>query len=46
VVQFGVTEHPTDAWITQQVQAATPFDEMPKYLLCNNDKSTVRYLSA
>lgn len=38
VVHFGVTEHPTDAWVTQQLREATLFDEKPKYLICDNDK--------
>jgi putative transposase len=38
VVHFGATEHPTDEWITQQVRDATPFEEKPKYLICDNDK--------
>jgi putative transposase len=38
VVHVGVTEHPTDAWISQQLRDATPFDAKPKYLICDNDK--------
>ena len=38
VVHVGVTDRPTDEWITQQVRDATPFEEKPKYLICDNDK--------
>jgi putative transposase len=38
VVHVGVTEHPTDEWIAQQLRDATPFAEKPKYLVCDNDK--------
>ncbi len=30
VVHVGVTRHPTDAWIAQQVREATPFGQHPK----------------
>jgi transposase InsO family protein len=37
VMHFGVTDHPTDAWLAQQLREATPFDEKPRYLICDND---------
>jgi transposase InsO family protein len=38
VVHVSVTDHPTDEWIAQQVRDATPFEEKPKFLNCDNDK--------
>ena len=38
VVQMGVTRHPTDAWVAQQLRDATPFQQGPKYLIRDNDK--------
>jgi putative transposase len=38
VMHFGVTEHPTDARISQQLREATPFGEQPRCLICDNDK--------
>ncbi|CAA9560332.1 MAG: Mobile element protein, partial [uncultured Thermomicrobiales bacterium] len=32
VVHVGVTRHPTDAWVAQQLREATPFDQRPRYL--------------
>jgi putative transposase len=29
VAHFGVTRHPTDAWVAQQLREATPFDQRP-----------------
>jgi transposase InsO family protein len=37
VVQVGVTRHPTDEWVAQQVRNATPFGEGPRFLICDND---------
>ena len=37
VVHVGVTRHPTDGWVAQQLREATPFDERPQYLIRDND---------
>ena len=37
VVHIGVTRHPTDAWVAQQLREATPFGERPSYLIRDND---------
>ncbi len=37
VIHVGVTRHPTDAWMAQQLREATPFGEHPPFLLCDND---------
>ena len=37
IKHFAVTNHPTSAWVKQQVREATPFGEQPKYLLHDND---------
>ncbi len=37
VVHLGVTRHPTDAWVAQQLREATPFGEHPRFLLHDND---------
>ena len=37
VVHVGVTRHPTDAWVAQQLREATPFEQWPRYLLRDND---------
>src|SRR5688500_10921526 len=37
VVHVGVTRHPTDAWVAQQLREATPFGECPRYLIRDND---------
>ncbi len=37
VVHVGVTRHPTDAWVAQQLREATPVEERPRYLIRDND---------
>jgi putative transposase len=38
VVHVGVTRHPTDAWVAQQLREATPCDQRPRYLIRDNDR--------
>ena len=37
VVHVGVTRHPTDEWVAQQLREATPYGERPRFLLRDND---------
>ena len=37
VVHVGVTRHPTDAWVAQQLREATPFGTSPRFLIHDND---------
>ncbi len=37
VIHVGVTRHPTDTWVAQQLREATPFDRRPRYLIRDND---------
>ena len=36
-VHVGVTRHPTDAWVAQQLREATAFDQRPQYLIRDRD---------
>ncbi len=38
VIHFNVTEHPTSQWSGQQIAEAFPWDEVPRYLLCDRDR--------
>jgi transposase InsO family protein len=37
VVHVGVTRHPTDTWVAQQLREATPFGEGPRFLIRDRD---------
>ena len=37
IVQYGVTRSPNDFWVAQQVRAATPYEEGPRFLIRDND---------
>jgi putative transposase len=37
VVHIGVTRHPTNTWVTQQLREATPYGQAPRFLLFDND---------
>ena len=37
VVHCGVTSHPTDAWVRQQLREATPYGLTPRFLIRDRD---------
>jgi transposase InsO family protein len=37
VVHFGITSHPTDAWVAQQLREATPYGLTPRFLIRDRD---------
>ena len=37
VIHVGVTGSPSDAWVAQQLREATPYGQVPKYLIRDND---------
>jgi hypothetical protein len=38
VLHFNVTANPTAAWTAQQLVEAFPWQDPPKYLLCDRDR--------
>jgi putative transposase len=46
IVHVGVTRHPTDAWLAQQLREATPFGTAPKYLIRDNDNKFSAHFAA
>jgi transposase InsO family protein len=38
VIHVGVTRHPTDAWLAQQLREATPYGACPRFLIRDNDR--------
>lgn len=37
LIHYGVTRHPTDEWTAQQLREATPFGQVPRFLIRDND---------
>ncbi len=37
ILHFGVTRHPTSAWVVQQLREAFPYDSSHKYLIFDRD---------
>ena len=37
IQHFAVTRNPSSSWVIQQVREATPFNEIPRYLLHDNE---------
>ena len=37
IVHFGVTAHPTAAWVAQQITEAFPWDSAPRYVIRDRD---------
>ncbi len=45
VIHVGVTRSPTDAWTAQQLREATPYGQMPKYLIRDHDSKFGPYFA-
>jgi len=37
VVHFHITDEPSDVWVAQQIVEATPFDDVPRFLIRDGD---------
>ncbi len=37
VIHVGVTCHPSDAWVAQQLREVTPYGQAPRFLIRDND---------
>ena len=37
IVNFGVTAHPTEDWVAQQIREAFPWDTAPRHLIRDRD---------
>jgi len=46
MVHLGVTRSPSDEWIAQQLREATPFGEVPRYLIRDNDAEYASHVDA
>src|SRR5262249_46837129 len=42
ILHFNATEHPTSAWISQQLREAFPEDAAPRYLILDRDRKYAR----
>jgi putative transposase len=38
IIHVNVTRAPTDPWVAQQLREATPYGQIPKYLIRDNDR--------
>jgi transposase InsO family protein len=45
VMHVNVTRSPTDLWVAQQLREATPYGQVPKYLIRDNDKKFGPYFA-
>jgi hypothetical protein len=39
IIHIAVTEHPTSEWVARQLREAFPWDNAPRYLLRDRDRS-------